>query len=117
MSPRGRFCVQRETSALTVRQDTTRGNYFSGSPSPVASRLNGRLTLTRSLHSSVYWIFACVAVGCGGDDGPTIQEDPDAGSGGGAEFPQPVDRSKYANVGRDTKLDYANPAYWLCRPD
>ena len=64
----------------------------------------------------MYSIFVCVAIGCGGDDGTTVQ-DPDAGSGGGSEFPQPVDRSKYANVGRDTKLDYANPAYWLCRPD
>lgn len=66
---------------------------------------------------SIYSILACASFACGGDDGASPTQ-PDAGAdAAGDAAPEPLDRSKYSDVGLGAKLDYANPAYWVCRPD
>jgi hypothetical protein len=79
-----------------------------------------------------------LALACGDDSAPDTHGDAganagssaNAGNGGGAgkgsggtgtdtdaNTIKPVDRSKLSDVGVSGKLDYGDPALWMCRPD
>ena len=85
-------------------------------------------TMTRVICVSNFML----TLACSDDDTSTPDDHADAGakaghggnggSGGagsdtGAATSKPVDRSKLSDVGVSGKLDYSDPALWICRPD